>query len=407
MACDPFDALRVATESLPNEVYVQASFRDIWTNLIPREEYPMGTGFVQSVFTIGRSEPTDDEPEFQRITIDTENPCETDYEDVPVGFNEGTYGPEQFGWRGPEICKDSLIFAHRAESFWKQYIPAMSKNTLRSIGNRLAAIYTHYVPKYVANANFTKTTGGTGHPPKSPDLTLDLATSELTQEMLDSVAIELNEEGASDNNANSNGWINNGESGPLYPLYIGSDASNRLLLNNAELREDRRHADSGKGDTAMLFQRIGATRVIKNFRHIINLFPPRYNYENGEYVRVPTFVMNAATKGTAADINPSWREADFEGAWVLTPWVFHSQIIKPVNSLAGMNWPPTNYMGEWQLVVGGREIDPTGTCFDPLKKLAAHFAEYKHAPKPIFPNFGRFILFRRCNDSQFGVVSCS
>lgn len=156
----------------------------------------------------------------------------------------------------------------------------------------------------------------------------------------------------------------------------------------------------------MLFQRVGANRVIKNFRHIINLFPPRYSYAGGAYTRIPTWVMNAGTGGTVAEINPSWQAADYEGAWVLTPWVFHSEIVKPVNAMAGLTWAPKNYMGEWQFITGGQNISET-YCFDPLEKLGAHFAEYKHAPKPIFPTFGRFIVFKRCLGAGYNCTACS
>ncbi len=407
-ACpSPFNAFRLATESLPDDVYVRASFRDIWTNLIPKEVYPNSAGLVRSTFTIGRSEPTTDEPAFVPIALTSGDTytgsCGTTFNDVPVGFNEGTYSPEQFGWKGPTICQDDLIFNYKASMFLQQYIPAITKSTLRTIGNRLAAIYTHLVPKAVATSSFGYGAPGTGAPPTSPTLPTTRATCELSQEMLDYTAVLLNEEGASD--PNSNGWITLGEDGPIYPLYIGQEMSQRILTQNSDLRQDRRFADMGKGDMAMLFQRVGATRVIKNFRHIINLFPPRYNYEGGVYVRVNTWVMNNGTKGKVAAINPAWSNADFEGAWVLTPWVFHSEIIQPVDSAAGLHWPHKNYMGEWQFVVGGEKInDPP--CFDPLQKLGAHFAEYKHAPKPIFPAFGRFIIFQRCN-TTFNCVSCS
>lgn len=409
MACDvPFDAFRLATESLPDDIYVRASYRDIWTNLIPRDTYPIGAGLVRSTFTAGRSEPTTDEPDFDPITLSSgetyTGSCGTTYNDVPVGFNEATYSPEQFGWKGPVICQDDLIYNYRAAMFLQQYIPAITKNTLRTIGNRLAAIYTHFVPKAVANTDFAFGSPGSGTPPQSPVLTLDRADCELSQEMLDRTAAELNEEGASD--PNSNGWITLGEDGPIYPLYIGQEASQRILLNNSDLRQDRRWADSGKGNMAMLFQRLGATRVIKNFRHIINLFPPRYSYDGTSYTRVPTWIMPAGTKGQVADVNPEWRAADFEAAWVLTPWVFHSEIIQPVNSAAGLNWSPKNYMGEWEFVTGGNLIT-NGECFDPRKKLGAHFAEYKHLPKPIFPTFGRWIVFRRCPNASFECATCS
>jgi hypothetical protein len=410
MACEnPFDAFRLATESLPDDIYVRASYRSIFMNLPPRGVYPRGAGIVRSTFTVGRSEPTTDEPAFEAVTVvdgeTYEGACGTTYNNVEIGFVEGTYAPEKFGWRGPIICQDDLMINYNMENFLSLYVPAISKNTERTISNRFAAIYTHLVPKAAATTSFAYGSAGSGAPPTSPVIPLDQATCFLDQDMLDYTAVVLNEEGASD--PDTNGWITLGEDGPVYPLYIGQEASAQILLQNAELRQDRRDADSGAGDMSLLFKRIGATKIIKNFRHIINLFPPRYSYNagTGNYTRVPTFVMNNGTKGKVADVNPNWRSfaaAPYEGCWVLSPWVFTSEILQPVNSAAGLSWSPKNHVGEWDFVVGGKEISTTD-CYDPLKKLGAHFAEFWHAPKPIYPLYGRFIVFKRCN----AVVNCT
>lgn len=412
MACEaPFDAFRLATESLPKDIYVRASYRSIFMNLVPRGAYPEGAGVVRSTFTIGRSEPTTDEPAFETVAVTSGQnyvgACGTTYNDVPVGFNEATYKPEKFGWRGPIICQDDLMINYNMENFLSLYVPAISKNTERTISNRFASIYTSFVPKWVANTDFHQVAGSiTAPPPQSPDLTLDQSSCFIDQEMLDHLAANLNEEGASD--PDTNGWITLGEDGPIYPLYIGQEASAQLLLQNSELRQDRRFADMGDGDASLLFKRIGATKVIKNFRHVINLFPPRYSYADGAYTRVPTWVMNSGTKGTVADVNPNWRStttAPYEGAWVLSPWVFTSEILQSIASAAGLSWTPKNHVGEWQFIVGGKEIS-TSDCYDPLKKLGAHFAEFWHAPKPIYPIYGAFIIFKRCPES-YPCTSCS
>lgn len=405
MACDtPFDAFRQATEDLPDEIYRRASYRGVWLNLITRDVYPKNVGLTRSTFELGRSEPASDEPEFELIALsdgeDYTGSCNTTFNAVTVGFNERTYSPEQFGLKGPVICQDDLIYSYKAERFLEGYIRSITKHSQRTVENRMQAIYSHYVPKAVANEDFAFGAPTYTQPDTAPDLTLDESLCELTQEMLDQTAIELNEEGAAD--GNTDGWINLGDSGPIYPLYIGQWQSKRLLLNNSELREDYRNAAPSD-----LLKRMGATRVIGSFRHVINLFPPRYNYAQGAYTRVPTWVMGAGTKGYVADVNPDWRTATHEGCWVLSPEVFASEIVKPVNSAAGISFPAKSYMGEWDFVVGGNNIAADGHCFDPLKKLGRHFAEYKHAPRPMFPQFGRMIIFKRCPLSSFECVTCS
>ena len=419
MSCtSPFDAFRLATESLNDELYRRASYRGIWLNLVPRGTYKSGTGLTQSTFTIGRSEPTSDEETWARITgssVGCNSPgvsgssgsCSVCWNDTQWGYKEQTYSPEQFGLRGPIICQDDLIYNFQASRFLEAYIGALEKRSRRSIENRLMNIFAHIVPKHVASASFPKFDGGTftnGVAPTSPSLVgITPPTSELTQEMLDNVAVDLNELGASD--ANSEGWINLGDDGPIYPLYISQEASQDIQLNNAELRQDYRWAEP-----MALLKRMGATRVIRNFRHVINLFPPRYNFLAGNWIRIPTWVMSgvapAASKGNVAIINPQWKTAAYEAAFVLNPWVFHSEIVQPVNAAAGLNWTPKNYMGEWTFMTGGQEIDEAA-CYDPTKKLGRHFAEFKAAARPIFPEYGRMLLYRRCPVTSFGTVTCA
>lgn len=406
----------MATESLSDELYRRASYKGVFLNLIPRSEYSQGTGLTQSTFTVGRSEPTSDEETWNRITgstltggdaVGSSGACSVVWNNTTWGYKEQTYSPEQFGLRGPIICQDDLIFNFKAARFLEAYIAALEKRSRRSIENRLMNTFMHLVPKHSANAAFVEVAGGTltnGVAPSSPSLSGVLPpSSELTQEMLDKVAVTLNELGASD--VNTDGWINLGDDGPIFPLLIGQEASQDIQLNNSELRQDYRWAEP-----MALLKRMGATRVIRNFRHIINLFPPRYNYLAGNWVRIPTWIMPStaphASKGNVAVINPQWQSAAYEAALVLSPWVFHTEIIRPVNSAAGLNWTPKSYMGEWDFITGGQEIDETA-CYDPTKKLGRHFAEVKWASRPIFPEYGRMLIFRRCPVTSFQTVTCA
>jgi hypothetical protein len=378
--------------------------------MIPRGEYIPGAGLSLSTFTVGRSEATSDEEPWLKIAGTTsgsaDGTCGVTWNDVDYGHTENTYQPETLGLRGPTICQDDLIYNWKAKEFLSAYTESLVKRSHKSIENRYTTLYIHYSGKNVTDSSLTFTEGTGGTPPvQGPELTLNEATCELEQEMLDTIAVELNQEGAFQ--PNSNGWLTMGEDGPIYPLCIGQEASSRILKNNADVRQDRRDADSGMGDGADFFKRMGATKIIKNYRHVINLFPPRYQYQGNHYVRVPTWLMVATSKGTVAKINPQWTNAPFEAAIVANPWVYHSQVIRPVNSVGDMNWPAKSYFGEWKFVVGGAKITDAGAdCYDPTEKLARHFAEYKHAPKPIFPEYGRTIIFRRCPDSEYTCATC-
>ncbi len=411
MACvSPFDAFKQHTESFVDELRYKASPKLLFYNLIERGEFPQEQGLTLSTFTIGRSLPTTDEPAFEAITLTTDQTytgaCGTTYNEVPVGFYERTFGPERFGWKGVPICQDDLIFSWRRDRFLDAYMRAMQKNTAWTIENRLAAIYDHFVPKAVANTDFAFGTGGTGAPGTGPVLTLDESLCELTQEMLDATAATLIEEGATES-PYSDGWIQLSEQGPIFALQIGMSQSARLLKLNTELRLDYRSAYEGLQDMSPVIKRLGASRVIGNFRHVVVTHPPRYTYNGTDYVRVPTWVDdNSATKGDPVKLNPAWVAAGYEGARVVTPSVFKSLIIRPVNSSGGgTKWDPKNYMGDWDFITGGNQISDSH-CVDPRNKLGRHYAEYAHGPEPISPEYGRLIIYKRCPQEDYECVSC-
>jgi len=220
--------------------------------------------------------------------------------------------------------------------------------------------------------------------------------------MLDVAAATLIRNGAT--NPDSSGFISYSSDGPVFPLYIGLEASQRIAQNNPAFRDDLRYADQGSGAGAELLKRIGANRVIKNFRHVPNLFPPRYTYAGGKYTLVQPFTSANGTKGTVFSVNPSWTTAPFEAAFIVTPYVFKSHIVRPVNRVGDLSWMPTNYMGEWQWVTGAYKLDVD--CADPLEKKGQHYAEFIHAPEPIFTNQGMTIIFRRCTGALTQII-CS
>lgn len=414
MACSAeFNVLVQRTESFVDELYKRTSPLSTFYNLIPRAPYPQEEGLNRSVFTIGRSLPDTDEPEFEPISMSTNGvftgSCGVTYNEVKTGYNQLAFRPERFGWKSEEICSDDLIWSWKRDQFMDVYMRQLGKNTMQTIDNRLAVIYDHLVPKAATNSDgsFEFTANGTGYPGTSPDLTLPQSFCELTQDHLDETAQLLMEEGA-ELDPTSDGWLDYGQQGPIFTLQIGMVQSKRLFLNNAELREDVRQAYQKTEEESPLLKRLLGARVLGNFKHLVTIFPPRYGYAAGAYFRIPTWKLSTdVTKGTVAVINPAYKAAPYEGARVLSPYVFTDEIIRPVNSSAGMTWPVKNYLGEFTFVTGGyRTNTPSDNCFDPMEKRGRHFAEYDHAPRPVKPEYGRLIIFKRCPLGSFECVSC-
>jgi hypothetical protein len=110
--------------------------------------------------------------------------------------------------------------------------------------------------------------------------------------------------------------------------------------------------------------------------------------------------------GTSQQISSTWRNAQYEGATVLSPDLFVSEIVQPHN--AGLNFDPRSYMGDWKFVTGAYKWDTD--CVDPTGERGRHFAEFLHAPKPnpvgIF-KLGWHIIYKRCLGNNVECVTCS
>lgn len=410
MACDVFDAFRYATENLGPDVARTASYRSIWLNVNPVGTFKKNAGTNMSVFAIGNVEPTDDSGIWPAIDMNplsegAETPtqlCTNDWNDVEWGFDEATYGPEGIQLRGPVVCKKDLEFSHDPDTFLAGYVQEIAKYAKRVVELNLEAHHIALSKKAIAVADFE------GSISEQESINgLDCADCELTQEMLEIVAQYLIEDGAT--TPDSNGFVTWEDNGPIFSLAIGMNQSQRLLRQNSELRQDYRYADPNT-----LIARIGANRVIGNFRHMITHFPRRYTCSGGTYTIVPRKIdasgPDAPTKGTKQITNPAWRAAPYEGADVLSPWLFTREIVAPTNSAGGVSFDPTNYMGNWDFVTGAYKWTSGATCDDPLGEQGRHFAQLRHGIKPNLAaryKYGWHIIFKRCVGNDVECTTCS
>ena len=116
-----------------------------------------------------------------------------------------------------------------------------------------------------------------------------------------------------------------------------------------------------------------------------------------------------ATKGSVAVLNPDWKDASvavYEAAVVLNPMVMTEEVLQ---SSGTTNFNPANYYGDWKFVSGNDAVLGMDSCTgiqDPLHEFGRHFARYRHACKPVFPTFGRVLLFKRCSAS-YDTITCS
>lgn len=393
----PWQAIPVATEALSKEVHRKASWRSIWLNYITRGTFPKNRGVTITDFIIGNSEPTSSEETWTELSL-SENQvlagaarqCAATYTDVDVGYNVKTYVPRKIGLAGPVICREDLYFAHNPIQFMAQYYRELVKRAKRTWELEFQNRYIRFADKIIARPGGLTPIGMS----VSWGSIQTVPTSQLTQSILDTAILTLMEAGATDAD---NDQIELGPDGPIFPVVIGVDAIQKLLVNETERRTDLRYMETGMGEKSQLLKRLGATRVLKNARIIPDLLPPRYSFTPGVgFSRVATWEMVAGTQGFVAQLTSAYKNAGFEAAVILHPQVLVAEMIEPDG--AGLDWDPNNYMGEWLWKTGG-EISTT-YCFDPKKNYGRHFADFFYAPRSLYPNFGLSIMYKRCTGDQ-------
>lgn len=412
MACqNPLNAFRAATEYLGPDLFRRASFNGLMINLISRGTFTQNQGLTHSVFTIGNQEPTSVDRPGTAVTLvngSNSGSCAYDFTSVNWGYTENTYSPVKLQWRGPLVCKDDQYFNHMPAQFLNEYVTQLGQYVQNDLENHLQYYYMRRVPIYIARSAFDTPVDAVGD--SATTFTAPQATSELTQQMLDTLSTILVQNRAL--MPDQNGFITLGEEGPLWSLGIHPQASQLIAQNNAEFRDDIRWAQSGQSNQSDLMKRLGANRTIKNFRHVPFIMPPRFTYSGGAYTRVPDRISVNTSKGTTTVVNPAWSSpaaAPYEGALVLSPNVMSSDIVAPQSTVGPVSFNPTNYMGEWQWVTGPQALADTSgdACYDPLGKFGRHFAEYIHALKPLSnPLSGALIIYKRCA-AEYDLVQCT
>lgn len=406
MACATiFDGFKIATEHLSSTVYDTPYIQsDLITKAFKVEEFPPNVGITVTDFKVGRTMPADDEPTWTPLTINSSTgavvaeSCSDTYNDITLGYDESTYTPKKYGLRGPMLCRDDFKFVHNPGAFLAKYVQGLTKYAKQTRANQWLKQYIAKVPKAVADASFS-----VSELSALTIATIGTPTSELTYEMLEEAASYLMNEGGGDV-INSGGYITLPDDGVSFNLLIGEKAKNRLLRNNSDLRADIRYADPKN-----LLAKAGAKFRLASFNLIPWLTPPRYKVADGglTFERVNTWEAVAATNGYKSALTSAYKAAEYEAAIVLHPDVMIPKVVRPLNSVGGVDWKPETAYGEWAWIDGSDAQEGASSCSDPFHDRGRHFAKFAEAFAD-GPNTkaGMWILYKRCT-SNFDVVACS
>jgi hypothetical protein len=275
----------------------------------------------------------------------------------------------------PRINIEDLRFAAHRQEQLRAIMDLLKQSTRFSWEERYRDEYDRLCGFYI-NCAATSTGTGTAKTVATTALTgLSAAAANISNKVLDGVYFKLVRAGAGIKAFGRE----NGR--PVFGLVLSSEAS-YALQTEAGFRDDVRYNSAKVSD---LIAPLGVEKAFRGFYHLVDDLAPRYSFAANAYTRVPAYRLNSGV----IEPNPAYETASYEAAYVLHEEVMEALIPEPVSGVAGLQFNPVNYKGDFRWTNIPNEVtNPDGTIGFFRGILAA-------ASKPIKTNFGHAIIFKR------------
>jgi hypothetical protein len=350
-----------------------------WVTLVQRGEFPVGMGEQISLLTYERSAPTVTEPTWSTVAVvdgADGGACVPSATRVGIASTTRNFNLQRRALEGPDFCAEELR------------TPFALRQQLNAIVNILA----EYVAieweirdrhEYLRLVKWKVTMGSA--------MTVSEATSVLTQGALNQWKVRLLRDGA------AKSALGRENAQPILTLICSSETSDDIIRRNADVRQDIRW-----GKPNELLAPFGVERSYRGFYHLIDMYPIRGNCVGSTFTEVAPFYTVAATKGTKAEVNPSWMAVNSEISFIFDPMVFTQLIPRPItNPAEKFEFNAVNYMGNWKVMnIAHRTDNPDGNIIYHRGILAA-------GSMPVHPERGVAFLHKRCDPALDLVTSCS
>lgn len=346
-------------------------------------------GETISVLTYERSVPTSAEPTWSDVAVvdgAEGGACLPSATKVSIASTTRNYNLKRRVLEGPDFCAEEFRTVFSLGDQLNSIMGVLSEYSRTEWDIRDRHEYFRLCKrKVVAGATPAESnTSATTYP-------AFCASSILTQGLLDRLKLKLIRDGAA---ASAMGKDNGA---PVLTLVTSAEASDRLIRDNADIRQDLRW-----GQPNELLRSIGVERSFRGFFHVIDAFPRRFTCAAGVYTEVAAFSTTAATKGNKTEVNPSYETATHEESFIFDPEVFHQLVPEPVvKPAADFRFDPISYMGSWKVQnIPDRVCNPDGNILYHRGILAA-------GSKPVHPERGVAIVHLRCDPAINAVASCT
>lgn len=380
MAAPEIDAvLTELSGQISEEIYYRGLNTSVWIDLPETDVWPEGKGHTLKVMTFGRSLPGSPVV-WNDVTAsngEAGGGCLPPKQRLKINQSLAEFNLQQTALESPDLCVNDLRDAFEAEEQLSHVTEVLSENTRQVWIDRNRDEYTR-----LANHKIICKSAGL-----LDDDTWALTEPDtvLTGGMLRRVYAQLVRLGGG---ANSYGNVNGR---PTFVAITGMETSERIFTEE-KFRQDIRWSDQ----VPELLAPLGAERLFKGFWLIDDVFPPRWNFTGGAWVRVPAYVWNEDE--TELIENTDYDDAEFEDTIIFHADVFKSIAPEPPKSVGGAKFDPIKYRGEWDWKnILHREDNPDGN-------YGFFRGVFMNGSKPKFPKYGFVLRHLRCGFALEGAA---
>lgn len=359
-----------------------------WLKLVPRGKWQRGLSDTLQVPTSHRTWPTSD-PVWEAVSFNDgkTNTCAPVAKIVGQAQDLRTFQLYQTALESDDFCVLDILNTYEAAQQLKNSLKNLQANTRYWWVERLRSEYTSIADHKVIAAP--------GLPESDSAFPLQVPTSRLTQGLLDWFHHILVRDGVGEDGM----IVDRVDNKPQLMLVCGSEISDIIKRSDDKVREDFRNTSRA----AELLGPLGVDGSYRGFYHLVDDYPPRWNFVGGAWVRVPPFTTAAATSGTADKLipNPDYRTALAEDAFIFVPAVYTSLMPPSItNPGAGIKYKPQNYMGDWKWINGWDRTE------NPDNNKGYFRGVFMNASEPNHPEFGVVIRALRCDGAELILDDC-
>lgn len=365
------------------DIYQKKLNSSPWLKLVEKDSWPDEMGEEISVMVYERSLPTTSQS-WSTISFNTGtgNNCVPTASVVNVAQTLRTYNLQQSALESPPLCVNDLRFSLKRKEQLGNVFDILAQNTAWSWQERHRDEYVRLAEhKVILRASY---------PESAASFPLQTPQYAMTQGVLDRYALKLMRDGAGDT---AFGRQNNV---PQFAAIMSPETHELIIRENSNIRQDFR--DSTRVNE--LLGPLGVETSYKGWYHIVDLFPPRYDFVGGAWVKREPYTAVATTQGNKYDVNPTWETAEYEDTILFHPKVFTSLIPKPISAPGGnTKFNPQTAMGDFKwLNIPDRTLNPDGT-------IGYFRAVFSSGSKPVHPEWGYVIRHKRCIPNP-GLADC-